>query len=129
LDIISAHAAKSSYDIKLRLITAKHPDTYSDEGMKMNPWRDTIRRLTGFFEAHPTILKPPKVFNAELTISVLEKHLNDKDAPHHPVVAAFKYDPENPNKFVGNYHCEGLLAAIITLGLPHNDLPGFLGEV
>jgi hypothetical protein len=129
LDIISAHASKSSYDIKLRLITAKHPDTYSDQGMKMNPWRDTIRRLTGYFEAYPQSLEPPNVFNAEVTISVLEKYLEDNKTPHHPIITAFNYEPGNPNKFVGNYHCEALLAAIITLGLTHNDLPGFLGEV
>jgi len=59
---------------------------------------------------------------------VLEKYLEDKKTPHHPIITAFNYEPGNPNKFIGNYHCEALLAAIIALGLPHNNLPGFLGE-
>jgi len=60
LDIISAHASKSSYDIKLRLITAKHPILILIRH-ENEPLEDTIRRLTGYFEAYPQSLEPPNV--------------------------------------------------------------------
>jgi len=91
----------------------------------MNPWRDSIRRLTGYSEAHPQSLEPPNVFNADVTISVLEKYLVDKNTPHHPIITAFNYEPGNPNKFVGSYHREGLLATIIIWDFHTTTFQGF----
>ena len=129
LDIISAHGSKSSHDIQVKLVTAKHPDTYADKGMAMNPWRDTIRRLAAYLESHPESLEPETQFDAELCISLLEKYLKDK-TPYHSLMTAFNYDRDDPNKFPGTYHCEAILAAIIYLGVhPKEGFPDLLGEV
>jgi hypothetical protein len=130
LDIISSHASKSSHDIRIRLITARHPDTYADQGMKMNHWQDTIRRLSTYVTSHPQSLDPADTFNAEVCISMLETHLKDPKAPRHAHKTALNYEPENPNKFTGNYHCEALLAAIIHSGVhAPEESERFLGEV
>jgi hypothetical protein len=129
LDIISVHGSKSSHDIQIKLITARHPDTYADQGMKMNPWRDTIRRLAAYLECYPNALAPGTKFDADACISMIEKYL-EHNTPHHTLINAFNYEPENPNKFSGTYHCEAVLAAIIYLGLnPKGGYPSFLGEV
>jgi hypothetical protein len=129
LDVISAHGSKSSHDIHIKLVHARHPDTYADQGMTMNPWRDTIRRLATYLETHPQSLDPEKKFDAELCISTLERYLKDK-IPYHSLMKAFNWEPENPNKFSGTYHCEAVLAAIIYLGLhPKEGFPDLLGEV
>jgi hypothetical protein len=129
LDIISAHGSKSSHDIQIKLVTAKHPDTYANQGMAMNPWRDTIRRLAAYLKSQPDSLEPGNQFDAELCISLLERYLKDK-TPYHSLMKAFNYEPDNPNKFSGTYHCEAILAAIIYMGLhPEEGFPDLLGEV
>ena len=129
LDIISAHGSKSSHDIQIKLITARHPDTYADQGMKMNPWRDTIRWLAAYLECYPNALAPGTKFDADACISMLEKYLEHK-TPHHTLINAFNYEPENPNNLSGTYHCEAVLAVIIYLGLnPKGGYPSFLDEV
>jgi hypothetical protein len=130
LDIISSHASKSSHDIRIKLITARHPDTYADQGMKMNHWQDTIRRLSTYVTSHPQSSDPADTFNAEVCISMLETHLKNHKAPHHAHKTALNYEPENPNKFASNYHCETLLAAIIHSGVhAPEESERFLGEV
>lgn len=42
LEVITAHARHSSDEIIMSVISARHPNTAPDGGMKMNHWRTTI---------------------------------------------------------------------------------------
>ena len=108
LEVITAHAKDSSDTIAIGLISARHPDTAADGGMKMNHWKATIRQL------NPILLVEPadrNMFNHEAAISALETHMQTDSC--HKIKDAFNYDPDDPNKFSATYHCETVLGGVI----------------
>jgi len=125
LEVITAHAKDSSDTIAIGLISARHPDTAADGGMKMNHWKATIRQL------NPILLVEPadrNMFNHEAAISALETHMQTDSC--HKIKDAFNYDPDDPNKFSATYHCETVLGGVIAHATaPSEGTPRILDEV
>jgi hypothetical protein len=125
LEVITAHARGSSDVISIGVISARHPDTAPDRGMKMNRWKTTIRELD------PTLLVEPAdmdIFNHDAVISVLEKQMQTDGC--HKIKNAFNCDPDDPNKFSGNHHCEMVMGGVIKRATaPPEGTPRMLDQV
>jgi hypothetical protein len=125
LKVITAHARGSADVITIGVISARHPDTAPDRGMKMNHWKTTICELD------PALLLEPAdrgIFNHKAVISILEKQMQTNDC--HKIKNAFNYDPDDPNKFSGNHHCEMVMGGVITWATaPPEETPRMLDQV
>jgi hypothetical protein len=125
LEVITAHARGSPDVITIGVISARHPDTAPDRGLKMNHWKTTIRELD------PTLLVEPsdvRIFDHEAVISILEKQMKTDSC--HKIKKAFNHDPDDPNKFSGNHHCEMVMGGVITRATaPPEGAPRMLNQV
>jgi hypothetical protein len=105
----------SSDEIAVGLLSVRHPDAATDGGMQMNHW-DRLSPALLMEPTHPRgcHIHTPKPYAKWLL------HIKN----------ALNYKPEDANKFSGNFHCEVLLAALITRATaPLEGTPRMLDQV